>query len=81
MGGGSSRGGQGRYERRIEVFIKIEKTIWGVGAGEGSGGSGGLGRCERRSEVFVKIQKQMGGRVGREVQVGGRVGGGGSRWI
>ena len=66
----------------LKFLSKLKKQLGGgVGAGEGSGGSGDLGRCERRSEVFVKIQKQMGGRVGRRVQVGGRVGGGGSRWI
>ena len=42
-GGGGGRGrGQGGCERRIEVFVKIQKKIWGgsvggVGSGEGSG--------------------------------------------
>ena len=41
-------GGQGGYERRIEVFVKIKKKIrgWGVGSGggvvRGSGGGSGL---------------------------------------
>ena len=37
-------GGQGGCERRIEVFVKIQKKIWGVvgggGGGVGFGGSG-----------------------------------------
>ena len=74
MGGG---GGQGGCERRIEVFVKIQKKKklgWGrEGEGEGSG----LGGCEQRIEVFVKIQKKkiQGGGVGG----GGGGGGGGDR--
>ena len=45
--------GQGGCERRIEVFVKIQKKIGG-GGGIGSGGRvGGLGWIE----VIVKIQK------------------------
>ena len=59
MGGG----GQGGCERRIEVFVKIQKKIkFGGGgvSGRGSGwGGGGQGGCERRIEVFVKIQKKF----------------------
>ena len=44
--------GQGECEQRIEVFVKMQKKIWG------SGGSGGQGGCERRSEVIVKFQKK-----------------------
>ena len=63
-------GGQGGCERRIEVFVKIQKKNWGGVRG----GWGGQGGCERRIEVFVKIQKKkrfffLGG--------GGRVGGSG----
>ena len=39
-GGGFGLGGQGGYERRIEVFVKIQKKIgWGVLGGHvwGSG--------------------------------------------
>ena len=45
--GGVGLGGQGGCERRIEVFVKIQKKFfffWGGGVwgrGEGSGGSGG----------------------------------------
>ena len=48
---GGRGGGQGGCERRIEVFVKIQKKFggWGVGLG-------GQGGCERRIEVFVKIQ-------------------------
>ena len=73
-------GGQSGCERRIEVFVKIQKKnlggggrgVWGgVGWGVGLGGQSG---CERRIEVFVKIQKKnfffLGGG-------GGSVGGGG----
>ena len=70
-------GGQDGCERRIEVFVKIQKKNWGGGRVRGGGGGSGLGGqggCERRIEVFVKIQKQIGG-------VGGRGGGGeGSGW-
>ena len=72
---GGSGEGQGGCERRIEVFVKIQKKkiFWGeVGGGggqwEGSGWGGGQGGCERRIEVFVKIQKK---------KIGG---GGGVRW-
>ena len=40
MGGsvGGRGGGQSGCERRIEVFVKIQKKkIWGVGGGSGSG--------------------------------------------
>ena len=48
MGGG----GQGGCERRIKVFVKIQKTFFyflGRGAGfrSGGGGVGGPGGCER----------------------------------
>ena len=33
-------GGQGGCERRIEVYVKIQKKNWGLG---GEGGSVGLG--------------------------------------
>ena len=80
MGGGGWGRGQGGCERRIEVFVKIQKKIWG---GRGVGGQwergrvgGGQGGCERRIEVFVKIQKKKFGGVR-----GGGVGGGlGSGW-
>ena len=68
-------GGQSGCERRIEVFVKIQKKIFlGGGRGRGQGG------CEQRIEVFVKIQKKIflgggsGGGGGR-----GRFGGGGVR--
>ena len=55
-------GGQSGCERRIEVFVKIQKKnfFWGgVGGGRWGGGRGrGQGGCERRIEVFVKIQKK-----------------------
>ena len=41
-GGGGRGRGQGGYERRIEVFVKIQKKkiFWGGGVGLGGGGSG-----------------------------------------
>ena len=47
-GGGGSVGGvggrgQGGCERRIEVFVKIQKKNWGGGGSVGGGGGGGLG--------------------------------------
>ena len=56
---GVGLGGQGGCERKIEVFVKIQKKNLGGGeGGEGSGLGGGRGGCERRIEVFVKIQKK-----------------------
>ena len=62
------RGGQGGYERRIEIFVKIKKNRrWGGGGGRVLGE--GKGGCERRIEVFVKIPKNIfrGGGGGRVV--------------
>ena len=36
-------GGQGGCERRIEVFVKIQKKKFVVGEGGGGGGFGGSG--------------------------------------
>ena len=73
---GVGLGGQSGCERRIEIFLKIQKkNLGGGGWGRGQGG------CERRNEVFVKIQKKkyfLGG-VGGRGRVGG--GGGGSGWM
>ena len=68
---GGVQGGQDGCERRIEVFMKIQKKKGGARSGRGGGdGLGGQVGCERRIEVFVKIQNNnffWGGR--------GRVGG------
>ena len=41
MGGGGCRGrGQGGCERRIEVFVKIQKKNFGGGRGRGVSGRG-----------------------------------------
>ena len=73
-------GGQGGCQRKIEVFVKIQKKNWGVRGGGGREGSGwrGQGGCDRRIEVFGKIQiKKLGGggvRSGGDVRgVGHRV--------
>ena len=83
--GGRGRG-QGGCERRIEVFVKIQKKIFfggGVG-GEVGGSVGGVGfgggvRVDvNEIEVFVKIQKKKfflgGGGVGGWGRWGGGVG-------
>ena len=73
-------GGQDGCERRIEVFVKIQKKKLGGSGGSGWGGQGG---CEQRIEVFVKIKKKNwgvgseGGVGSGEVGLGGRVGGSG----
>ena len=43
VGGRVGGGGQGGCERRIEVFVKIQKKNWGGGGGRGLVGSGGGG--------------------------------------
>ena len=68
--GGCGLGGRDGCERRIEVFVKIQKKnfFWGAGR-SGGGGGGGQDGCERRIEVFVKIQEKnyffLGGGRGR----------------
>ena len=49
-------GGQDGCERRIEVFVKIQKK-WGsqVGGGDFEGGQGG---CDRRIEFFCENSKK-----------------------
>ena len=44
MGGGRVGGGQGGCERRIEVFVKIQKKKNFFSGGGGAGGRGGVGR-------------------------------------
>ena len=70
--------GQGGCERRIEVFVKIQKKKWGGSWGGGLVGVGGQGACERRIKFFVKIQKKKnvffffwGGQGGGRVRGGG----------
>ena len=53
--GGGGGGGRGGCERRIEVFVKIQKKnffLGGCWVRGGEGRVGGQGRCERRSEVL-----------------------------
>ena len=44
-GGGSGWGGQGGCERRIKVFVNIQKKkiSWGGGGGQVGGGGGRVG--------------------------------------
>ena len=58
-GGGRVRGGgQGGCERRINVFVKIQKKKFGGGVGGVGGvrggrvGGGGQGGCERNIKVL-----------------------------
>ena len=53
VGGVGLGGGQGGCERRIEVFVKVQKNFGGVGEW-GRVGGGGQGRSERRSELFCE---------------------------
>ena len=57
---GGRVGGQDGCERRIKVFVKINRKIIYIfifwGGRVGSGGGGGQGRCEQISEVFVNIK-------------------------
>ena len=74
LGEGGGVGFVDGCERRIEVFVKIQKKKNGGGSGGIGlgGGGGGQGGCEQRIEVFVKIQKKMGGGgVGGRGRVGG----------
>ena len=51
-------GGQGEFDRRTEVFVKIHKKKSGGGGGSVGGvrvGEVSQGGCEKRIEVFVKI--------------------------
>ena len=51
-GEGSGWGDQGGCERRIEVFVKIQKKKLGVGGGRGSGsGWGGGVRVDVNEEL------------------------------
>ena len=75
---GSGWGGQGGCERRIEVFVKIQKKNNNLGWGEGSGWGGGV-RVDVIEELkflgkFTKKNNFLGrgGGLGREM--------GGSGW-
>ena len=76
MGGG---GGQSGYERRIEVFVKIQKKKKKLGWGrEGEeSGLGGQGGCDRRIEKFLGkfTKKKISGGGGGVVGLGGGVSG------
>ena len=78
-GEGSGLGGQGGCERRIEVFVKIQKKKFLRGGGGGGGGRWGVGvglgghRVDV-NKVFVKIKK-------KKKLAGSGWGGGGSGWM
>ena len=87
------RGGQDGCERRIKVFVKIQKKIYiyfifflgGGGAGRVGGRVGGVRVDVNREVKFLrKLKKNCGGGGGWLVRGGGGVqvgGGGGSRWM
>ena len=70
-------GGQGVCERRIEVFVKIQKKkIWGGGSGGGGGGGGSVAEGVRwggggvgGAGVRVDVNAMLG--VGGDVGYGG----------
>ena len=72
-GGGFGLGGQGGCERRIEVFVKIQKKNWGGGRGEGSGWGGVRVDVIEELKFWGKFTKKLGDRGGD----GGGVGLGG----
>ena len=81
-GGGVGLGGQGGCERRIEVFVKIQKKNFFGGGSVGGVGVRGQSGYERRIEVFVKIQKKKIYEGGGGGWWGGGGGGGeGSGWM
>ena len=53
-GGGWVGGGHGECERKIEVFVKIQKKKFGGGVGGGVGGDVPYGGCEPRVEGIVQ---------------------------
>ena len=57
MGGVWLGGGQGGCERRIEVFVKIQKKIWG--GGSGGGGEGGWGGSGSGWGVRVDVNEEL----------------------
>ena len=65
-------GGQGGYEQRIEVIVKIAKTKLKVeGGGPVQGWGGGQSGCERRIKVIVKMQNEKKGWGGVLFEEGG----------
>ena len=69
-GGRVGWGGQGGCERRIKVFVKIQKKTWGGGGGRGGrGGSGGVGLGWWGGCVRVDVNAML--RVGGDVGYGG----------
>ena len=78
VGGCSGWGVQSGCERRIEVFVKIQKKL----LGGGSGGEG-LGRVGVGLGVRVDVNKELKflGKFTKNRGGGGSVGGGGSGWM
>ena len=85
---GRGGGAQVGCERRIEVFVQIQKTklffLWGGGVG-GSGGRVGLVGVKvdviEELKFLGKLKKKSGGAGVRIVWGGGFGNGGGSGWM
>ena len=77
MGG---RGGQGGFERRIEVFVKIQKKIKNYGGGSEGGGGGQVGGRLGGGGVRVEVNEELKflGKF-KKKKLGGVVGGSGCR--
>ena len=58
--GGRGRG-QGGYERKIEIFVKIQKKKWGGGrrVSRGVGGGGVSGRGRVGGGVRVDVNEEL----------------------
>ena len=67
--------GQGGCERRIEVFVKIQKKKLG-GGGVGSGGGGQVGGVR----VYVNEELKFLGKLTKKISGGGVGRGGSGRW-
>ena len=59
MGGVSGSGGQSGCERRIEVFVKIQKKKFFLGGGSGGGGRGVSGRVGLGGGVRVAVNEEL----------------------
>ena len=78
-GSGGGRGGQDGCERRIKVFVKLQKILFFLGGGSGRGGGSGGVRVDVNEELkflgkFTKQNRGGGGQVGGVKLVGGQGG-------
>ena len=76
MGGRVGEGGQGGCERRIKVFVKIKKNIFGGGGsgrgwGRGGGGQVGGGGGVAGVRVGVKVELKLVWKCKKKIGEGG----------